>query len=101
MATVLRWLVAILRFVVLGGLLVVGLAVLYRYAPDRDQPKWSWVSWGSAATSASTSRSGGGSPLDSRASSRSRSPRSPASVIRAHNQQAARLTVGARAARAK
>jgi membrane protein len=43
--TVLRWLVAILRFVVLGGLLVVGLAVLYRYAPDRDQPKWSWVSW--------------------------------------------------------
>jgi membrane protein len=45
--TVLRWLVAILRFVVLGGLLVVGLAVLYRYAPDRDQPKWSWVSWGS------------------------------------------------------
>jgi membrane protein len=44
---VLRWLVAIARFVVLGGLLVVGLAVLYRYAPDRDQPKWSWVSWGS------------------------------------------------------
>jgi membrane protein len=45
--TVLRWLVAIVRFVVLGGLLVVGLAVLYRYAPDRDQPRWSWVSWGS------------------------------------------------------
>jgi membrane protein len=45
--TVLRWLVAIVRFVILGGLLVVGLAVLYRYAPDRDQPRWSWVSWGS------------------------------------------------------
>ena len=45
--TALRWLVAILRFVILGGLLVVGLAVLYRYAPDRDQPRWSWVSWGS------------------------------------------------------
>ena len=45
--TVLRWLVAIVRFVILGGLLVVALAVLYRYAPDRDQPKWSWVSWGS------------------------------------------------------
>jgi membrane protein len=44
--TALRWLVAIVRFVILGGLLVVGLAVLYRYAPDRDQPKWSWVSWG-------------------------------------------------------
>lgn len=24
----------------------VGLAVLYRYAPDRDAPKWRWVSWG-------------------------------------------------------
>jgi membrane protein len=45
--TVLRWLVAIVRFVILGGLLIVGLAVLYRLAPDRDQPKWSWVSWGS------------------------------------------------------
>jgi membrane protein len=45
--TVLRWLVAIIRFLILGGLLVVALAVLYRYAPNRDQPKWSWVSWGS------------------------------------------------------
>jgi membrane protein len=44
---VLRWLVAILRFVVLAGLLIAGLAVLYRYAPDRDEPRWSWVSWGS------------------------------------------------------
>jgi membrane protein len=44
---VLRWLVAILRFVVLAALLIVGLAVLYRYAPDRDEPRWSWVSWGS------------------------------------------------------
>jgi membrane protein len=50
--TVLRWLVAIVRFVILGGLLVVGLAVLYRYAPDRDQPRWSWVSWGSAVATA-------------------------------------------------
>jgi membrane protein len=45
--TVLRWLVAIIRFAVLGGLLVVALAVLYRFAPNRDQPKWSWVSTGS------------------------------------------------------
>jgi membrane protein len=44
---VLRGLVAVLRFVVLAGLLVAGLAVLYRYAPDRDEPKWTWVSWGS------------------------------------------------------
>jgi membrane protein len=45
--TVLRWLVAIVRFLILGGLLVVALAVLYRFAPDRDQPKWTWVSTGS------------------------------------------------------
>jgi membrane protein len=45
--TVLRWVLAIVRFVILGGLLVVGLAVLYRYAPDRDKPKWTWVSGGS------------------------------------------------------
>jgi membrane protein len=45
--TVLQWVVSILRFVVLAALLILGLAVLYRYAPDRDQPKWTWASWGS------------------------------------------------------
>jgi membrane protein len=45
--TVLRWTAGILRWVLLAALLIVGLAVLYRYAPDRDEPKWSWVSWGS------------------------------------------------------
>jgi membrane protein len=45
--TALRWSAAVVRFVLLAVLLIVGLAVLYRYAPDRDEPKWSWVSWGS------------------------------------------------------
>src|SRR5215211_4880396 len=45
--TVLRWVLAIVRFLILGGLLVVALAVVYRFAPDRDQPKWTWVSGGS------------------------------------------------------
>jgi membrane protein len=45
---VLQWVVAVLRFVVLAALLIFGLAVLYRYAPDRDEPRWTWVSWGSA-----------------------------------------------------
>jgi membrane protein len=45
--TVLQWVVSILRFLVLAALLIGGLAVLYRYAPDRDEPKWTWVSWGS------------------------------------------------------
>jgi membrane protein len=38
---------AIVRFVLLAVLLMAGLAALYRYAPDRDQPKWSWASPGS------------------------------------------------------
>jgi membrane protein len=46
--TALRWAASVLRFVLLAVLLVLGLAVLYRYAPDRDNPRWSWVSWGSA-----------------------------------------------------
>jgi membrane protein len=46
--TVLRWTVGVLRWVLLAVLLIVGLAVLYRHAPDRDQPRWTWVSWGSA-----------------------------------------------------
>jgi membrane protein len=45
--TVLRWTVGILRWVLLAVLLIGGLAVLYRYAPDRDEPRWTWVSWGS------------------------------------------------------
>jgi membrane protein len=45
--TVLRWVVGILRWVLLAALLIMGLAVLYRYAPDRDEPKWTWASWGS------------------------------------------------------
>ena len=45
--TVLRWVASVLRWVLLAALLIVGLAVLYRYAPDRDEPKWTWVSWGS------------------------------------------------------
>ena len=45
--TALRWTVGILRWVLLAALLIGALAVLYRYAPDRDEPKWTWVSWGS------------------------------------------------------
>jgi membrane protein len=43
----LRWTASVLRWVLLAGLLVAGLAVLYRFAPDRDSPRWSWASPGS------------------------------------------------------
>jgi membrane protein len=45
--TALQWTAAVLRFVLLAVLLMAGLAALYRYAPDRDKPKWSWASPGS------------------------------------------------------
>ena len=39
--------VSILRWPILGGLMLVGVSALYRYAPDRDNPQWSWVGLGS------------------------------------------------------
>ncbi|MGI8939336.1 MAG: YihY/virulence factor BrkB family protein [Iamia sp.] len=39
--------VSIARWPLLGLGLMAGLAVLYRYGPDRDQPQWSWTGPGS------------------------------------------------------
>lgn len=39
----------ILRWPVLVILLSVLLAIIYRYAPNRKEPAWSWVSWGATA----------------------------------------------------
>ena len=40
--------VGVLRWIVLWAFTVLTLAVVYRYAPDRKQPRWGWVTWGSA-----------------------------------------------------
>jgi membrane protein len=42
----LRLAVDIAVWPVLAVMMVLALAVLYRVAPDRDDPKWRWVSWG-------------------------------------------------------
>ena len=34
------------RWVVLALLMLAALAVVYRFAPDRANPRWRWVSWG-------------------------------------------------------
>ena len=39
---------SILRWPLLALLVVLGLAVLYRYAPDRSDPRWRWVTPGAA-----------------------------------------------------
>ena len=38
--------VSIVRFPLLALGMLGALTVMYRYAPARDQPKWSWASWG-------------------------------------------------------
>ncbi len=42
------WWLALLRWPVLLLAVLGGLAVLYRYGPSRDAPRWRWVTWGSA-----------------------------------------------------
>jgi membrane protein len=49
---VVEWLLAILRWPIFYGVVVLGLACLYRYGPSRDKPQWSWLSWGSAVAAA-------------------------------------------------
>jgi membrane protein len=44
-----KWLLLILEWPLLVGFVSVGLAVMYRYAPSRDEPQWKWVSPGAGA----------------------------------------------------
>lgn len=43
----LTWTILILRWIVIASLVTISLAVFYRYAPDRKNPHWQWVTWGS------------------------------------------------------
>jgi membrane protein len=47
-----QWAVLILKWPLLGALLMGVLAVLYRYAPHRRQPRWRWITPGAAAATA-------------------------------------------------
>ena len=44
-----KWLLLLVQWPLLVVLMMFGLAVLYRYAPDRDKPQWRWVSSGAIA----------------------------------------------------
>ncbi|WP_448205520.1 YihY/virulence factor BrkB family protein [Azospirillum sp. sgz302134] len=46
--TPIGWIASLARWPILAGAIMVVLAVLYRYGPDRREPKWRWVTWGSA-----------------------------------------------------
>ena len=53
-----KWLLLLVQWPLLIVLVMLGLAVLYRFGPDRDKPQWRWVSPGAiAATSCGSSRS--------------------------------------------
>jgi membrane protein len=41
-----KWLLFLVQWPLLIVLVMLGLAVLYRYAPDRDRPQWRWISPG-------------------------------------------------------
>jgi uncharacterized BrkB/YihY/UPF0761 family membrane protein len=41
-----RWFARLAVWPILGVGFAIGLAVLYRYAPDRENAEWRWVSWG-------------------------------------------------------
>lgn len=43
----LRPVVGLTRWPVMAGLMILGLAAFYRFAPSRRSPRWRWVSWGS------------------------------------------------------
>lgn len=39
----------LVRWPILAGIFMLALAIVYRYAPDRTEPKFQWISWGAAA----------------------------------------------------
>ena len=47
-----KWLLLVVQWPVLILLWLAGLAVLYRYAPDRREPQWRWVSPGAICATA-------------------------------------------------
>jgi membrane protein len=44
--------IALARWPILAGIAVLALGIVYRYAPDRAQPKWQLLSWGAATATA-------------------------------------------------
>jgi membrane protein len=42
----------LVRWPILAGIVILALAVIYRYAPDRAALKWQWICWGSVAAAA-------------------------------------------------
>lgn len=48
----LAWIATYARWPILLAMIMLGLALLYRYGPSRERPKWRWISVGSLAATA-------------------------------------------------
>jgi membrane protein len=46
LGSTMKWLLLLAQWPLLIVLVMLGLAMLYRFAPDRDKPQWQWVSSG-------------------------------------------------------
>jgi membrane protein len=44
--------IELVRWPILTAIVLIALAIVYHYAPDRARPKWQWVSWGAAVATA-------------------------------------------------
>jgi membrane protein len=44
--------IGLIRWPILAGIVLIALAIVYHYAPDRAQAKWQWISWGAAVATA-------------------------------------------------
>jgi len=47
-----RDVITLVRWPVLAGIVMLTLAIVYRYAPDQQVPRWQWISWGSGVATA-------------------------------------------------
>lgn len=44
--SLLQGLISLARWPILVVTMMIGLAIVYRYGPSREKPRWRWVSWG-------------------------------------------------------
>lgn len=52
LASLLQGVISFARWPILVGMMLIGLAIVYRYGPSRQEPRWRWVSWGAVAATA-------------------------------------------------
>jgi membrane protein len=46
------YVIGLVRWPVLAGVIIAVLGIVYRYAPDRAEVRWQWISWGAVAATA-------------------------------------------------